>query len=192
MASGPDRAQEEERAAQIIAVVVFNWNPEQRGPSASGAIKSAREAVSALRSAGLLSSGEGEDRDEDSAGAECSRLEDDMLAIHDALEDAGLPGAINADSIIERIRELAVGAYVYPSTHERAGQTVEVQVVSSGAGPPRLTREQMEALAEAADYWLQDRFETDIDGAVKSAAAALRAALGDPGQDDDSAEGKAG
>jgi hypothetical protein len=47
------------------------------------------------------------DEDEDSAGAECSRLEDDMLEIHDALVDAGLPGTINAQNIIERINALA-------------------------------------------------------------------------------------
>lgn len=44
--------------------------------------------------------------DEDSA-AECSRLEADMREIHTALIDVGLDGAINADSIIERIRQLA-------------------------------------------------------------------------------------
>jgi hypothetical protein len=40
-------------------------------------------------------------------GAECSRLESDQLEIHDALEAAGHPGAINAQSIIERIEALA-------------------------------------------------------------------------------------
>jgi hypothetical protein len=44
--------------------------------------------------------------DEDSAGAELSRMEDNMLEIHDALTDAGLEGAINAESIAERIRGL--------------------------------------------------------------------------------------
>lgn len=45
----------------------------------------------------------------DSVGAECSRLESDMLEIHDALVDAGLDGTINAQSIIERIGLLAKG-----------------------------------------------------------------------------------
>lgn len=47
--------------------------------------------------------------DEDSAGAECSRLEADILDLHDQLERAGLPGAINAESVRERI-ELLVAA----------------------------------------------------------------------------------
>lgn len=45
----------------------------------------------------------------DSVGAECSRLESDQLEIHDALVAAGLEGAINAQSIIERIKQLANG-----------------------------------------------------------------------------------
>jgi hypothetical protein len=55
----------------------------------------------------VVSGGEGtshyEPADDNDVGAELSRIEADMLDIHDALEDAGLPGAINADSIIERI-----------------------------------------------------------------------------------------
>lgn len=43
----------------------------------------------------------------DSVGAECSRLESDHLDIHDALVAAGLEGAINPSSIIERIELLA-------------------------------------------------------------------------------------
>lgn len=38
--------------------------------------------------------------------AELSRIEGDLLAIHDALESAGHKGSINADSIIERIERI--------------------------------------------------------------------------------------
>jgi hypothetical protein len=44
--------------------------------------------------------------DEDSAGAECSRLEADLLDIHDALADPDEASAINAAWIIERIEAL--------------------------------------------------------------------------------------
>lgn len=44
---------------------------------------------------------------EDSAGAECSRLESDLFEIHEQLEGLGLNGAINAESIRERIDVLA-------------------------------------------------------------------------------------
>lgn len=56
--------------------------------------------------AGYVPAREHED-DDDNAGAELSRMEDDMLDIHDVLTDAGLPGAVNAESIRERIVELA-------------------------------------------------------------------------------------
>lgn len=45
--------------------------------------------------------------DDDDVGCQLSRIECDMLEIHDALEVVGLPGAINAESIIERIEALA-------------------------------------------------------------------------------------
>lgn len=53
--------------------------------------------------------------DDDSAGAECERLEADMLTIHDALEDIGLKGAINASSIIERIERVGSALAVVAS-----------------------------------------------------------------------------
>ena len=44
--------------------------------------------------------------DDDSVGAECSRLESDVLEMHDALVDAGYDGAINSESIVERVKAL--------------------------------------------------------------------------------------
>ena len=58
----------------------------------------------------VVSDGEGtshyEPADPDDVGCELSRIESDQLEIHDALEAAGLPGNINAESILERIAEL--------------------------------------------------------------------------------------
>lgn len=59
----------------------------------------------------VVSSGEGtshyQPADDNDVGCELSRIESDQLEIHDALEVAGLPGAINAESILERIALLA-------------------------------------------------------------------------------------
>jgi hypothetical protein len=50
---------------------------------------------------------EHDEQERDEADAESSRYESDQLDIHDALVAVGLDGAINADSIIERIERLA-------------------------------------------------------------------------------------
>lgn len=61
----------------------------------------------------------------DSVGAECSRLESDMLDIHHALETAGLPGAINATNIIERIeRLLDLREYPWKHLHAEAADPI--------------------------------------------------------------------
>ncbi len=44
--------------------------------------------------------------EEDNAGAECSRLEADILDIHDVLVEAGYEGAINAESVRERLEQI--------------------------------------------------------------------------------------
>lgn len=45
--------------------------------------------------------------DDDDVGCELSRIETDMMEISDALAAAGFPGAINAESILDRIAALA-------------------------------------------------------------------------------------
>ena len=51
-------------------------------------------------------------------GAECSRLESDILDIHDALADPDEPSAINAEWIIERIGQLREAIAERDAYHE--------------------------------------------------------------------------
>lgn len=95
-------------------------------------------------------------------GAECSRLEADILDIHDALVSRGLDGAINAGSIIERIESLRPAE---PEAWEwRAYVRVEDFVVQPDFAssvpydtPERPARIVAEDRAEGREAWLERR-----------------------------------
>lgn len=80
---------------------------------------------------------------EDSAEAELSRRETDITEIHDALVDAGLDGAINAEGIIARISQLA-GAVEDRDRYKAAleeiarwqPRTIHVQTAREALGEP--------------------------------------------------------
>lgn len=97
--------------------------------------------------------------------AECARLEADMLLIHDALVDSGWPGAVNADSIIERIR-------LQVSERDR------LQRELATAEDPRVTPGMIERGAEAVRRLLGGEWRR-YDAGAGLAELVLRAALED-------------
>lgn len=93
--------------------------------------------------------------DEESAERELSRLEDDLLEIHDALVAGGIDGNINAPSIIERI-EQATG-----QDRERTHALVPVEA--------------LQALADAVDSAvLPSDAEWKLVGSARAAARGER------------------
>lgn len=100
----------------------------------------ARCAIQAALDSGWLI----EPYDQDSAGAELSRMESDMLEIHDELESMNLHGVINADSIIERIKKLAedhtqlveaLNSVAGTATIALSGHGSEDEIDVPGSGP---------------------------------------------------------